>query len=67
MKDLIDFKKVWDWCVARWRTSFGCVVLALITFWLGMALQEKLITEDCRFMGSFRDGAQAYNCQPRVR
>jgi hypothetical protein len=67
MKDLIDFKKVWDWCVVRWRTSFGCVVLALVTFWLGMALQEKLITEDCRFMGSFRDGAQAYNCQPRVR
>ena len=67
MKDLIDFKKVWDWCVTRWRSSFGCVVLALVTFWLGMALQEKLITEDCRFMGSFRDGAQAYNCQPRVR
>lgn len=67
MRDLIDFKKVWDWCVMRWRTSFGCVVIALIAFWVGMALQEKIITEDCRFMGSFRDGAQAYNCQPRVR
>ena len=67
MRDLIDFNKVWDWCVMRWRTSFGCVVIALIAFWVGMALQEKIITEDCRFMGSFRDGAQAYNCQPRVR
>ena len=67
MKDLIDFKKVWDWCVMRWRTSFGCVVIALIAFWVGMALQEKIITEDCRFMGAFRDGAQAYNCQQRVR
>jgi hypothetical protein len=67
MKDLIDFKKVWDWCASKWRTSFGCVVLAVVAFLLGMALQNKSTTEDCRFMGSFRDGAQAYNCQPRVR
>jgi len=67
MKDLIDFKKLWAWCVERWRTSFGCIVLAVVAFLMGMALEEKLITEDCRFVGSFRDGAQAYNCQPRVR
>ena len=67
MKDLIALKKLWAWCVERWRTSFGCIVLALSTFVFGMVFQEKLITEDCRFMGSFRDGAQAYNCQPRVR
>ncbi len=67
MKDLIDLKKLWAWCAERWRTSFGCIVLAFIAFVFGMVFQEKLITEDCRFMGSFRDGAQAYNCQPRVR
>lgn len=67
MKELIDFKRGWDWCVSKWRTSFGCIVFAIVAFLLGMAVQEKLITEDCRFMGSFRDGAQAYNCQQRVR
>lgn len=67
MKDLIDFKKVWDWCVSKWRTSFGCVVLAVIAFVLGMAWESKQITEDCRFMGSFRDGAQAYSCSQRVK
>ena len=67
MKELIDFKKGWDWCSVKWRTSFGCVVLALLSFWGGMATKEKLITDDCKFMGAFRDGAQAYNCQQRVR
>ena len=67
MKDLIDLKKLWAWCAERWRTSFGCIVLALVAFALGIAWESKQITEDCRFMGSFRDGAQAYNCQPRVR
>ena len=67
MKDLIDLRKVWDWCKGKWQTSFGAIVFAVIAFVLGMALESKLITEDCRFMGSFRDGAQAYNCQARVR
>ena len=67
MKELIDFKKIWDWCASKWRTSFGCVVLAVLMFVLGMAVQEKLIVDDCKFMGSFRDGIQAYNCQVRAR
>lgn len=67
MKDLIDFKKIWAWCVERWKDSFGCVVLAIVAFLLGTAWESKQVTEDCRFMGSFRDGAQAYNCQARVR
>ena len=67
MKELIDFKKGWDWCVAKWRTSFGSIVFAVIAFLFGMLVQEKLITEDCKFVGAFRDGAQAYNCQQRVR
>jgi len=67
MKDLIDFKKIWTWCVERWKTSFGCIVLILVAFALGVVWESKQITEDCRFMGSFRDGTQTYNCQPRVR
>ena len=67
MKDLIDFKKLWAWCVERWRTSFATVLIAIAAFFLGTAWESKSITEDCRFMGAFRDGAQAYNCQPRVR
>ena len=67
MKDLIDLKKIWVWCVSRWRDSFGSVVLAVFAFVMGVLWESKQITEDCRFMGSFRDGAQAYNCQPRVK
>lgn len=67
MKDLIDFRKVWSWCVERWKNSFGCIVLAVVAFLFGIVWELKQITEDCRFMGSFRDGAQAYSCQQRVR
>ena len=67
MKELIDFKKIWDWCSTKWKTSFSCIVLAVLSFVFGMMLKEKLIVDDCKFMGSFRDGTQAYNCQPRMR
>lgn len=67
MKDLIDLKALWAWLATKWRTSFGCIALALVAFVAGMLTQEKLITDDCRFMGAFRDGAQTYNCQQRVR
>ena len=67
MKELIDLKRVWDWCAARWARSFGCVALMLLAFWFGMAVQEKLITDDCKFVGAFRDGPQAYNCNVRAR
>lgn len=67
MKELIDIKKIWSWCATRWKDSFGSIAIALVAFVLGMVVKEKFITEDCRFMGSFRDGAQVYNCQQRVR
>ena len=67
MKELIDLKKFWDLCASKWGRSFGCVVLMLLAFWFGMALQEKLITDDCKFVGAFRDGPQAYNCNVRAR
>lgn len=67
MKELIDLKRSWDWLVLKWRSSFGCILMAVLMFFLGMLVKEKLITEDCKFMGVFRDGAQAFNCQLRVR
>ena len=67
MKELIDYRYVWDWCKDKWATSFGCVLLIVVSFVIGTMVEEKRITDDCKFMGSFRDGAQAYNCSQRVR
>jgi len=67
MKDLIDFKAIWIWLVERWRTSFVTFLFTVAGFSAGGAVNEKSIVDDCRFMGSFRDGIQAYNCTPRAR
>ena len=50
-----------------WYRSLAVTVAAVLGFSTGTLVKEKNITEDCKFMGVFRDGAQAYNCQPRVR
>jgi hypothetical protein len=67
MKDLLDVKRIWEWLKRSWATSFGCILIALVSFTFGYQLAIKYITEDCRFMGNFRDGPQAYSCQQRVR
>lgn len=67
MKELLDLKKAWEMFVAKWRTSFGWIVLLVIMFFIGMTVKEKLITDDCKYMGSFRDGPQAYSCQVRIK
>ena len=67
MKELIDLKSAWDWMASKWARSFGCVILILLAFVFGMAVKEKEITEDCKFMGAFRDGPQAYNCNQRIK
>lgn len=67
MKELIDIKKFWDWCAAKWAQSFGCMVLAIFSFWFGTAWESKQITDDCKFVGAFRDGPQAYSCQVRIK
>ena len=68
MKDIFDYydqvkRKSKEW----WARSLGVVVIAVVSFFSGNAYQSKQITDDCKFMGSFRDGTQAYNCQQRVR
>lgn len=67
MKELIDLKRYWDWARSKWATSFGVVVLSAVSFGAGTAWEMKQITDDCKFMGAFRDGTQAFNCQQRVR
>lgn len=67
MKELLDLKRVWDWCAGKWAQSFGCVMLIVLAFLFGMAWESKQITDDCKFMGTFRDGPQAYSCQVRVK
>jgi hypothetical protein len=67
MKDLIDLKAIWVWMVERWRTSFAAIALAVLAFFSGAEWGSKQITDDCKFMGTFRDGPQAYTCNPRVR
>ena len=52
---------------AWWSKSLGLILAGVILFVFGTVWENKQITEDCRFMGVFRDGPQAYNCQPRVR
>ena len=50
-----------------WAKSLALVLIAVVSFLFGMLWENKQITEDCRFMGVFRDGPQAYNCQVRIR
>lgn len=67
MKELIDLKAFWLLIIEKWRTSFLTIVLSLVGFGVGTAYESKQITDDCKFMGAFRDGPQAYNCNPRAR
>lgn len=67
MRDLIDYKAIWAWAVEKWRTSLLTIIFTVLGFTGGGALERKNIVDDCKFMGSFRDGIQAYNCTPRAR
>ena len=67
MRDLIDLKAIWMRIVEGWRTSFVTVLFTVAGFGAGGAAYQKSIVDDCKFMGSFRDGIQAYNCTPRAR
>ena len=67
MKELINLERIWDWCSEAWVTSFGTIVLMVLAFFVGVQYQEKQITDDCKFMGSFRDGTQTYNCNQRAK
>ena len=67
MNEFPWIKKSWDWCRKTWRNSFGAILLAIGMFFFGMAYQIKVITDDCKFSGVFRDGHLAYNCSVRVR
>jgi hypothetical protein len=67
MNELINLKAIWSKAVEKWRTSFATVLIAVAAFFFGMLVENKIIVDDCKFAGVFRDGAQAYSCQPSVR
>lgn len=67
MKELIDFKIASDWFMTKWRTPAGAASFVVVSFVAGMAMQNKFIVDDCKFMGAFRDGAYSYNCSVRPR
>lgn len=68
MEEINRYRKiVWKYINEWWSRSLGISLVALLAFMFGLAYQNRSITEDCKFMGSFRDGTQAYNCQQRVR
>ena len=50
-----------------WAKSLVLIILILIAFAFGRSFENKQITDDCKFMGSFRDGTQAYSCQVRIK
>lgn len=62
MKELIDLKKLWDSFLDLCKTNIGLVICLVISFLIGMAIQEKMIVDDCKYMNNFRDGAQSYKC-----
>lgn len=66
MNELIDFKKIWNRANELWRTRLGSILLGVVFFFFGMEVQEKSITDDCKFAKAFRDGATVYECQIRL-
>lgn len=67
MNEFSDVKRVWSWFMRKWATSFASIVLIVIAFFFGTAWEAKQITDDCKFIGAFRDSTQAFTCQVRVR
>lgn len=65
IKHYIDL--IWRWCREQWARSLAAAIIATTAFGFGGSLEKKQITDDCKFMGVFRDGPQAYSCQQRVR
>ena len=67
MSELLDLRTFWDKCVLIWKNAFGAILFAVIAFWGGMTVERKTIVEDCKFIGTFRDGHQPYTCQAQIR
>lgn len=48
-----------------WSKSFWPLVLFLLGYYIGEAMTEKRVLDDCRFSTAFRVGYIAYSCQRR--
>lgn len=67
MKDLLDLQKAWKWLVTQCKNNLGWIVLLIVSFLFGAAWAYREITEDCKFLQTFRDGPYVYNCTVRQR
>jgi hypothetical protein len=67
MNELLDLKSFWDKCVQVWKEAFAVVFFSFVFYFVGAAVAQKNIIEDCKFAGVFRDGHQPYTCQAVVR
>lgn len=67
MNEIAIAKKIARWSAEKWKTTVGCIIALVVAFLLGSTFKEKSITDDCKFVGAFRDGAQGYTCSLRVR
>lgn len=67
MKDLLDLQSAWNWFVKQCRANLGWIVLLVLVFFFGAEWAYRSVTEDCKFLQTFRDGPYVYNCTVRQR
>lgn len=65
MKELIDFQHIWRFVKEWWARSLAIVLLTVFGFSVGELSAEARIMDDCKIMGNFRVGIQAFTCQVR--
>lgn len=62
MKDLIDLENIKQWIKTKWAASLGYILVALAGILIGMVIVEGRVSDDCKFLKTFRFGSQVYNC-----
>lgn len=69
MKELIDIPQMWDRFINFGKENILWLILMVFVsgFIFGVVYEAKTITDDCKFMGIFRDGPVVYECRIRVR
>lgn len=69
MKELIDIPAMWNKFLEFGRENILWLVLMIFVcgFIFGLVYESKTTTDDCKYMGVFRDGPIVYDCRMRVR
>jgi hypothetical protein len=63
---LIEWQKIQRGIRATWANMMGAIIALIIGIMLGIVYKQEDIMEDCKYSGSFRVHAQAYNCQRKI-